>query len=132
MIVQKLGSDLGSTARQLARHFDTVGTPVMIGQTLSWSSYDILLPCYKVAMWCLFRINDLFAAGGNSLAHTILGIEWNESLGDVRWLIMDPHYTGKDDLHIVQGKGWCNWKDASFWNARATYNLCLPARPNVY
>eukprot|EP00045_Choanoeca_perplexa_P007057 m.62007 g.62007 ORF g.62007 m.62007 type:complete len:101 (-) comp13914_c0_seq2:6-308(-) len=100
MIVQKLGSDLGSTARQLARHFDTVGTPVMIG--------------------------------GNSLAHTILGIEWNESLGDVRWLIMDPHYTGKDDLHIVQGKGWCNWKDASFWNARATYNLCLPARPNVY
>lgn len=52
----------GKQARELARHFEVHGTPVMMG-------------------------------GGN-LAFTILGVDWNENTGDVKFLILDPHYTG--------------------------------------
>ncbi|EGD75480.1 Ufm1-specific protease 2 [Salpingoeca rosetta] len=67
--------------------------------------------------------------GGSNLAHTIIGIDWQEQLGRVRWLVLDPHYTGKDDLGVIHKQGWCAWKDSSFWNKRATYNLLLPGRP---
>ncbi len=30
------------------------------------------------------------------LAHTILGVDWNESTGETRWLVLDPHFTGSD------------------------------------
>jgi len=46
----------------------------------------------------------LLFEGGGVLAHTILGIDWNESTGDVKFLILDPHYTGADDLRIIQDK----------------------------
>ncbi|EDQ90248.1 uncharacterized protein MONBRDRAFT_24524 [Monosiga brevicollis MX1] len=68
-IAQVLGADLSTKARELAHHFRTVGTPVMIG--------------------------------GNMLAHTILGIDWDSALGDVRWLVLDPHYTGTDDIKTI-------------------------------
>jgi len=42
--------------------------------------------------------------GGGVLAHTILGVDWNEATGDVKFLILDPHYTGADDLRIIQDK----------------------------
>ena len=95
-----LGSDMALRARELARHFSTEGTPVMIG--------------------------------GNNLAHTILGVDYNERTGDVRFLILDPHYTGAEDRAVVQGKGWCGWKTPDFWRQQATYNLCLPRRPRVF
>jgi hypothetical protein len=70
-------------------------------------------------------------------------------------LILDPHYTGKDEVATVlvglrqaspcsswliltaahfgmQGKGWCGWKEEAFWNARATYNLLLPGKPTLF
>ena len=34
--------------------------------------------------------------GGGVLAHTILGVAWDEATGDIRYLILDPHYTGSD------------------------------------
>ena len=46
----------------------------------------------------------LLCEGGGVLAHTILGVEWNEATGDVNFLILDPHYTGSDDLQIIQVK----------------------------
>ena len=40
--------------------------------------------------------------GGGVLAHTILGVDFNESTGDSMLLILDPHYTGVDDIKIIQ------------------------------
>ena len=69
--------------------------------------------------------------GGGVLAHTILGIHFNESTGDIRFLILDPHYTGGEDLKTVQEKGWCGWKGPNFWDQTAHYNMCLPQRPTM-
>lgn len=89
------GADLKSYAQDvLINHFNTHGTPVMIG--------------------------------GGVLAHTILGVEYNTTTNEVRYLILDPHYTGGEDLTTVLNKGWCGWKSNDFWNKTAHYNMCLP------
>ncbi|XP_026159282.1 ufm1-specific protease 2 [Mastacembelus armatus] len=93
------GSELASKGRELANHFVTEGTPVMIG--------------------------------GGVLAHTILGVAWSETSGEIRYLILDPHYTGGEDLQVITDKGWCGWKGPDFWDQTAYYNLCLPQRPKV-
>ena len=36
--------------------------------------------------------------GGGVLAYTLLGIDYNARTGEVAFLILDPHYTGADDL----------------------------------
>uniref|UniRef100_A0A8C5LNK3 Ufm1-specific protease 2 n=1 Tax=Leptobrachium leishanense TaxID=445787 RepID=A0A8C5LNK3_9ANUR len=69
--------------------------------------------------------------GGGVLAHTILGVSWNESTGDIKFLILDPHYKGGEDLQVILDKGWCGWKGADFWSPDAYYNLCLPQRPTM-
>ncbi|XP_063530482.1 probable Ufm1-specific protease 2 [Cydia strobilella] len=70
--------------------------------------------------------------GGGVLAHTILGVEFDVGTNETRYLILDPHYTGPDELATVLAKGWCGWKKADFWNKTAHYNLCLPqTRPAV-
>ncbi|CAL8332824.1 unnamed protein product [Lota lota] len=94
------GSELASKGRELANHFLTEGTPVMIG--------------------------------GGVLAHTILGVAWSETTGQIRYLILDPHYTGAEDLQVVTDKGWCGWKGPDFWDQTAYYNLCLPQRPRIF
>ena len=94
------GSDLASKGRELARHFEDQGTPVMIG--------------------------------GNNLAHTILGVDFNDKTGDIKWLVLDPHYTGAENIQTVVDKGWCGWKGPEFWKANVPYNLCLPIRPRIF
>lgn len=42
--------------------------------------------------------------GGGVLAHTILGVDFNESTGDSMLLVLDPHYTGADDIKTIQDK----------------------------
>ena len=69
--------------------------------------------------------------GGGVLAHTILGVSLDEKSGETKFLILDPHYTGSEDLKTIQKKGWCAWKTASFWEKNSFYNLCLPQRPQV-
>ncbi|KAM7394322.1 hypothetical protein PAMP_021135 [Pampus punctatissimus] len=93
------GSELASKGRELANHFLTEGTPIMIG--------------------------------GGVLAHTILGVAWSETSGQIRYLILDPHYTGAEDLQVITDKGWCGWKGPEFWDQTAYYNLCLPQRPKI-
>lgn len=70
--------------------------------------------------------------GGGVLAHTIIGIQQCNQTGQVKFLILDPHYTGEDDLTVIQSKGWCGWKDANFWNKKSYYNLCLPQRASLF
>ncbi|KAL0335814.1 UNVERIFIED_CONTAM: putative Ufm1-specific protease [Sesamum radiatum] len=68
------GAELPEKCRELALHFETQGTPIMIG--------------------------------GGVLAYTLLGVDYNETSGDCAFLILDPHYTGNDDIKkIVNGGG---------------------------
>lgn len=91
------GEEMSSLVPDLALHFETQGTPVMIG--------------------------------GGVLAHTILGVSSDGTSGDVRFLILDPHYTGPEHLNTIVNKGWCGWKTKEFWKKDAFYNMCLPQRP---
>jgi len=102
------GDEMSSKGRELAHHFKTQGTPIMIG--------------------------------GGVLAHTILGVEWDEATGDTRWLILDPHFTGSDwdhktgkpNIAHMQSKGWVGWKGPDFWVKTAFYNMCMPQRPKQW
>ncbi|KAH6819954.1 Peptidase C78 [Perilla frutescens var. hirtella] len=99
------GSELPEKCRELALHFETQGTPVMIG--------------------------------GGVLAYTLLGVDYNDTSGDCAFLILDPHYTGSDDLKKIVNGGWCGWKKAvdskgkHFFLHDKFYNLLLPQRPNM-
>ncbi|XP_067838707.1 ufm1-specific protease 2-like [Heptranchias perlo] len=67
--------------------------------------------------------------GGEPLAHTLLGVAWNEDSGETKYLILDAHYTGEDDWASVVDKG-VEWKPEEFWDPSEPYNLCLPQRPD--
>jgi hypothetical protein len=60
------------------------------------------------------------------LAHTILGVDYNTKSGECRYLILDPHFTGDENLTEILANGWCGWKGANFWNKSDFYNLLLP------
>lgn len=94
------GAELASKGSELAYHFESQGTPIMIG--------------------------------GGVLAHTILGVDFNSNTGELKFLILDPHYTGADDLQVVQNKGWCGWKGTNFWDKTSYYNLCMPQKPMIF
>ena len=66
------GSELSERVRKLEYHFESEGTPVMIG--------------------------------GGAYAYTILGIDFNELTGEVKYLVLDPHYVGPDDIKTVTNK----------------------------
>ena len=77
--------------------------------------------------------------GGGALAFTILGITWHEDSGSVELLILDPHYTGQDDLDSIQSKtvsleGYkgkaCSWRPIDSFSKNDFYNLCCPQRPS--
>lgn len=76
--------------------------------------------------------------GGGQLAHTIIGVQVPDtSIHDLkssptRYLILDPHYTGPmGNLKQILDKGWCGWKDESFWKTTVHYNLCFLPPINV-
>lgn len=92
------GAEMEGKGRELARHFDEQGSPVMVG--------------------------------GGVLAWTILGVARNSRTGKTKFLILDPHYEGRDDLTTIQGKSWVGWKSADVFKADAFYNLCMPVRPS--
>lgn len=52
-------------------------------------------------------LSNFLTIGGGVLAHTILGVDWNESTGDCKFLILDPHYTGGENLKVIQDKVSC-------------------------
>ncbi|GIL86704.1 hypothetical protein Vretifemale_14951 [Volvox reticuliferus] len=101
------GADIPSHARELAAHFATVGSPVMIG--------------------------------GGVLAYTLLGVRFNEQTGEAAFLILDPHFTGGEDLRKIQQGAWVGWKrpgdnaaaGGPLFVEDAFYNFLLPQRPNT-
>ncbi|KHN78454.1 putative Ufm1-specific protease [Toxocara canis] len=67
--------------------------------------------------------------GGGMLAHTILGVDFNDLTGECAFLVLDPHYAGEEDISTVVSKGWCGWKAPSFWKQDDFYNMLLPMPP---
>jgi len=67
--------------------------------------------------------------GGGVLAYTLLGVDFNRETNDMRFLILDPHYTGTDELKPIRDR-WCGWKQLQLFQKNSFYNLCLPLKPN--
>nr|CAD2179901.1 unnamed protein product [Meloidogyne enterolobii] len=63
--------------------------------------------------------------GGGQLAHTIIGIDYNPRLGNCQYLVLDPHYTGTDNIDDILAGGGCSWKSATFWSKKDFYNLLV-------
>ncbi|GMS96181.1 hypothetical protein PENTCL1PPCAC_18356, partial [Pristionchus entomophagus] len=74
------------------------------------------------------RVGSPVMIGGGQLAHTILGVDMNVETGEARFLVLDPHYTGRDELPAALSGG-CEWKTAKFWQADSFYNLLMPQIP---
>lgn len=51
-----------------------------------------------------FFLFHFYCAGGGMLAHTIIGIAFDSKTGESHYLVLDPHYTGGEDLSTVQNK----------------------------
>ena len=64
--------------------------------------------------------------GGGVFAYTILGIDYDFVKGDCMLLILDPHYSGDDDVKHIISKGWCDWKSLDLFKKDSLYNMCLP------
>ena len=64
--------------------------------------------------------------GGGVYAYTILGFDYDKVKGECKFLILDPHYVGEDDIKTIINKGWCNWKSVDIFKKENFYNLCLP------
>ena len=67
--------------------------------------------------------------GGGVLAWTLIGVLINETTGNIHFLILDPHYGGKDNLSAIQSNNWCGWFDITKFREDTFYNLCLPQIP---
>jgi hypothetical protein len=66
-------------------------------------------------------------AGGGVLAYTLLGVAVDPAgVAAPRFLILDPHYVGKNDASAIVRSKWCAWHDASLFRSDAFYNFCMP------
>jgi hypothetical protein len=100
------GSKIADFTPELVSHFDNLGSPIMIG--------------------------------GSTLAYTIIGVavadppaKLSNGQPDVKYLILDPHYSGTENIDSIVSKGWCAWQSPSLWQKEAFYNLCLPQTPKL-
>ena len=64
--------------------------------------------------------------GGGVFAYTILGVDYDKVKGECKFLILDPHFAGQDDIKTIINKGWCNWKTIEIFKKENFYNLCMP------
>ena len=61
-----------------------------------------------------------------------MGIDYNADNNDeTRFLILDPHYTGVDNLKNIIDKGGISWKKSDMFLDSAFYNFCLPIRQKM-
>ena len=76
-------------------------------------------------------------ASTGELAFTLLGVDFHEKTGELRYLIMDPHYQGADELASIQPK-WVGWKTGDspthlgtkLFKSDTFYSFMLPERPS--
>lgn len=92
------------------------------------NSADELLDTARQLLYHFEKFGTPVMIGGGQLAHTILGVAYDESMGTCQFLILDPHYKGPDELKAVLKGGGCAWRGIKFWKSNTFYNLCLPLR----
>ena len=94
---------IASKVQLFAEHFRAVGAPIMAG------------------------------GRGTAAAQTILGVAWGPSEAEPPWfLVLDPHYTGADELAAVQGSAQgCQWHPLAYWGRGASRYFCLPSATKV-
>jgi hypothetical protein len=97
------GGEITTRSRELARHFDTHGTPVMIGGGVK--AFTIL----GVAV------------------HPFDDDQSQFLILDPHYPGSDPDNEVEISDKIVQ-KGWVAWKTADMFSKSTFYNLCLPQR----
>mmetsp|Transcript_85699 Transcript_85699/g.245962 ORF Transcript_85699/g.245962 Transcript_85699/m.245962 type:complete len:581 (-) Transcript_85699:120-1862(-) len=70
--------------------------------------------------------------GAGQYAYTLVGLCFDSASGEAGFMIVDPHYTGKDELKNITQKGWVGWKNLE-WFEKVTeggfINCCLPNAP---
>lgn len=77
--------------------------------------------------------------GGGVLAYTLLGVHYDPNTGECAYLILDPHYSGSDDLKKIQKGQWVAWKRSDgkasaggdLFVQNSFYNLLCPQRPFI-
>jgi predicted RNA-binding protein len=52
----------------------------------------------------LYNVFFYNISGGGVLAHTILGVDYNEVTGELKFLILDPHFIGAEDIKVILDK----------------------------
>ncbi|GIX61366.1 peptidase family c78 protein [Babesia caballi] len=89
----------------IANHFATVGSPIIMGAGMY---------AYVIVGICI---------GAQA------GKRWTPIVGDVAYLIADPHYVGEDSVKQIKAKGAVAWKKIDFISKAANgsfINLCCP------
>lgn len=61
----------------------------------------------------------------------MLGIDYNDKTGEAMFLILDPHYTGSDNIKNIIEKGGVSWKKSDMFLSNTFYNFCLPQKPSI-
>ena len=104
-------------------------------------------PAHVAALAAHFRAEGApVMVGGGVLAYTVLAVEWPSggacggagtdttgSSSGVRFLILDPHYTGPDTEREVLRRGGCAWRAAEdVFRADCFYNFCMPLLPRTF
>lgn len=96
--------------------------------------YSLVQKIWDLKFW--WTSTFTMFSGGGVLAYTLLGVDYNELTGESAFLILDPHYTGGEDLRMIRNGGWVGWKKAvadsgrPFFLQNKFYNLLLPQRPS--
>ena len=72
------GAEMASVGSMLLSHFQTYGTPIMIGKSYTMSA--TLRACRGTRI----IVSITTHVGGGVLAHTILGVDYNDSTGEIQ------------------------------------------------
>jgi hypothetical protein len=73
--------------------------------------------------------------GVGQRAFTLVGVCYDGASGEAAFLIVDPHYTGADELKKILDKGWVGWKKIDFFKKEVAQaesgfiNCVLPKPP---
>ena len=63
---------------------------------------------------------------------TLIGVKHNPTTQEMKFLLLDPHYSGPEDVKKIIKEGWLSWKSPSFFVKDSFYNFCLPQLPPTY
>jgi hypothetical protein len=106
-----------------------LGIPCRI---ININSVEQLAQVLDVVVSHFKEVGSPIMIGGGVLAFTLLGVSIDPSTGEDRYLILDPHYTGPEDLDRILSKGACRWRlRAQVFAADTFYNLCVPQKPRA-